>query len=82
MGIETEKHKSFRPNGINEQEFTLAWLEAIDELMKAAADTAEFAVDRAIGRSRTASIRRLKAALIHLEELEALGPSLPRKETT
>lgn len=47
-----------------------AWFEALDDVLKAAADTAEFHGDRAIGRSRTASIRRLKAALDHLEALE------------
>jgi hypothetical protein len=67
MGISTENHKHFRPTN----EFTVAWLEAIDDLTQAARDTAEFADDRAIGRSRTASIRRLRKALQRVEELEA-----------
>lgn len=66
MGIEQKTTIAFAQGN----EPATAWFEALDDLLKAAADTAEFVSDRAIGRSRTASIRRLKAALDHLAALE------------
>jgi hypothetical protein len=45
--------------------------DALDRLLDAVADTAEFADGLNIGRSREASIRRLAAALSHLERISA-----------
>jgi hypothetical protein len=68
MGNEPKSTRAFAP----ENEQLLAWLEKVNDLLMAATDTAEFASGEAIGRSRQASIRRLKKAVEDLEALEAI----------
>lgn len=46
------------------------WTAAIQRLYIAARDTAEFVTDRPLGRSRTASIRKLAAAVAAIDELD------------
>lgn len=64
-------------------QFTEAWNAALDRLITAAEDTAQFRNDVPIGRSRTASIRRLAAAIDALRalELEHDRAELERKST-
>ena len=76
MGIEQKTTRTFALTSqkafATSDELAKAWLEAVDDVLKAAADTSEFHTDRALGRSRTASIRRLKAAIDHLDKLERM----------
>ncbi len=51
------------------------WEEALEQLYLAAKDSAEFAAGVPTGRSRTVSLRKLKAAVDHLEELERMRTS-------
>jgi hypothetical protein len=72
MGMEEKTTRAFARAAQGDREMAAAWLEAIDEVLKAAADTAEFHADQPIGRSRTASIRRLKQAIDNLAKMEKI----------
>jgi hypothetical protein len=69
MGMEAKTTRAFAQGN---RELAAAWLEAIDEVLKAASDTAEFHTGEPIGRSRTASIRRLKTSIDNLEKMERM----------
>ena len=45
------------------------WSAAIEQLLEAARDSAEFAAGRPLGRSRTASLRRLAGAIERVDQL-------------
>jgi hypothetical protein len=68
MGIQQKSTKAFAQDA----ELATAWLEAVDDVIKAAADTATFASGEPTGKSRTASIRRLKATIDNLAKLEKM----------
>ncbi len=46
------------------------WEEAFEQLYRAAKDSADFAPGIPTGRSRTVSLRKLKAAVDRIEDLE------------
>jgi hypothetical protein len=68
MGIQAKTTIAFAQS----KELAGAWLEAIDDVLKAAEDTATHASGEPTGRSRTASIRRLKEAIDRLAKLEKM----------
>ncbi len=68
MGMQQKSTRAFAQS----KELAAAWLEGIDEVLKAAQDTATHASGEPTGKSRQASIRRLKAALDNLEKLEKI----------
>lgn len=68
MGIQQKSTSAFAQDA----ELARAWLEAIDDVLKAAEDTATHASGEPTGRSRQASIRRLKERLDHLYKLEKM----------
>ena len=69
MGMQAKTTRAF---ALGDRETAIAWMEAIDDVLKAAADTATHATGEPTGKSRTASIRRLKATLDNLEKLEKI----------
>jgi hypothetical protein len=68
MGIQQKSTRAFAQS----TELASAWLEAVDDVLKAAQDTATHASGEPTGKSRTASIRRLKASIDNLEKLEKM----------
>jgi hypothetical protein len=50
-------------------ELTDEWSHALEQLVHAARDSAEFADDKPHGRSRSASLRRLALCLVVLDKL-------------
>jgi hypothetical protein len=68
MGIQSKTTSAFAQDA----ELAKAWLESVDDVLQAATDTATHASGEPTGRSRQASIRRLKAAMDKLHKLEKM----------